>query len=357
VDCEKFDRIVLDLLYAELDELTSAAAKRHMDHCVRCHDIDAGLRATREVGVLPALDPPEGLEQRILEAERKAHAGLPLGKRLGRAITIVSGYAMRPQLAMAALLVLMIGASLLFLRARPGSSGSVHVTERGIPESEAETFSMAPAAEPESDEGSLAHGAMDDDRTAARAKRRAEDEPAPAASPGEQPSDSAGSATFAEAMHAYDSGRYAEAERMFDRIAEAGGDEAASAALNAARAARASGGCPKAAARFDQVHSRFSGSTVGNEAAWQAASCYRSLGQLERARKNYQALLSAAGYEDRARAALGSLDEAPAQVASRKAAAKMAEPPAAAAPPKASPAPPQAKPAPTAIESDNAYGF
>jgi len=26
VDCEKFDRIVLDLLYDELDELTTAAA-------------------------------------------------------------------------------------------------------------------------------------------------------------------------------------------------------------------------------------------------------------------------------------------------------------------------------------------
>ena len=83
MDCEKFDRIVLDLLYDELDELTSAAAKRHMEHCTRCRNIGAGLRATREVGTLPLVDAPEGLELRILEAERHATELLPLGKRLG----------------------------------------------------------------------------------------------------------------------------------------------------------------------------------------------------------------------------------------------------------------------------------
>ncbi len=39
MDCEKFDRVVLDLLYEELDELTAAAARRHMEHCARCRGI------------------------------------------------------------------------------------------------------------------------------------------------------------------------------------------------------------------------------------------------------------------------------------------------------------------------------
>ncbi len=122
MDCEKFDRIVLDLLYDELDELTHAAAKRHMEHCARCRAIGSGLRATREVGVLPLVEPPDGLELRILEAEQRATQLLPVGKRLGRGLSLLAGYAMRPQLAMAALLMLAIGSSLFFLRAQPGES-------------------------------------------------------------------------------------------------------------------------------------------------------------------------------------------------------------------------------------------
>jgi hypothetical protein len=102
MDCERFDRIVLDLLYDELDELTAAAARRHLDQCARCRGIMAGLRATREVGALPLVDPPDGLELRILEAERQMRAQLPLRQRAGRAVSVLAGYAMRPQLAMAA---------------------------------------------------------------------------------------------------------------------------------------------------------------------------------------------------------------------------------------------------------------
>src|SRR5687768_996022 len=99
MDCEKFDRVVLDLLYAELDELTAASAKRHTEHCTRCRGILSELRATREVGSLPLVDPPEGLELKILEAERQARRGLPARQRVGRVISLLAGYAMRPQLA------------------------------------------------------------------------------------------------------------------------------------------------------------------------------------------------------------------------------------------------------------------
>ena len=47
------------------------------------------------------------------------NAKLPLSKKLGRGVSILAVYAMRPQLA-TTLLLLMIGLSLFFLRARPG---------------------------------------------------------------------------------------------------------------------------------------------------------------------------------------------------------------------------------------------
>src|SRR5450432_2330158 len=115
-----------------------------MEHCARCRSIGAGLRATREVGMLPLVDAPEGLELRILEAERHATELLPLGKRLGRGLSLLAGYAMRPQLAMAALLMLMIGSSLLFLRAQPGDREHVLVTERGVPESDNDSVAVMP---------------------------------------------------------------------------------------------------------------------------------------------------------------------------------------------------------------------
>jgi hypothetical protein len=46
MDSDKFDRIVLDLLYGELDELTTAAARRHMDQSARAREIFAHLRAS-----------------------------------------------------------------------------------------------------------------------------------------------------------------------------------------------------------------------------------------------------------------------------------------------------------------------
>ena len=36
MDCEKFDEHVIDALYGELDELTAAALRRHVESCSRC---------------------------------------------------------------------------------------------------------------------------------------------------------------------------------------------------------------------------------------------------------------------------------------------------------------------------------
>jgi len=141
MDCEKFDQIIIDAVYEELDELTLAAAKRHADGCPHCQAAWSGLRATRKIGILPFVEAPAGIETRILQAARDAHRDLPWPRRIGRAVSWAGSYAMRPQTAMAALLLLMLGSSIIFVRAKPhpGGAGSrVNVTERGVPELAAE---------------------------------------------------------------------------------------------------------------------------------------------------------------------------------------------------------------------------
>ncbi|HWA71264.1 MAG TPA: zf-HC2 domain-containing protein [Polyangiaceae bacterium] len=378
MDCEKFDQIVLDLLYDELDEITSAAAKRHMEHCARCKEIGTRLRATREVGALPLLDAPQGLELRILEAERRARRELPARQRLGRAVSMLAGYAMRPQLAMAALLLLVIGSSLLLLRARPGEQKSMMVTERGVPEGEPETVAVVPRATPRDAAKAKQTDAPAGDERRAEAKSAAERPSLPAAPPpaaaakaaeaaasrSDELSDGAAAAragdsdrAYAEALGAYRDRRYDEAQRRFSDVASRGGDNAASAALYAAQSARARSGCPTATPLFDDVYRRYPDSPPGREAAWQAAGCYRTLGDFERARREYELLLQAPGYADRAQAALASLGDAePSEVAARKAApaashdkgaaATGAAPRAAGRPADNDFAPPPAKPSP-----------
>jgi TolA-binding protein len=360
MDCEKFDRIVLDLLYGELDELTEAAARRHIEHCSRCKGVSAGLRATREVGALPLVDPPEGLELGILEAERRINAKLPLKKRLGRGVSILAVYAMRPQLAMAALLLLMIGSSLFFLRARPGASDSVLVTERGVPEMEQEHVAIVPQGAALELAPAPAASAMPRAASAkaeALALRDRDDDKAsaPSAAIAEAPADEAkgavadaeplpGTEPAADSMEAataaFQGGRYVEAQRRFEEIAARGGTEAPAAALQAVEALRRQRGCPAAAPRYEEVHSRYRDTPSGSEAAWQAGDCYRALGELSRARQSLEALLEVAEYRSRAEAALAELTTREEQVAAaRKAKAASPAAGAAAPPPAAAPRP------------------
>src|ERR1700733_13576473 len=116
MDCERFEAALIDELYNELDELTSAAAKRHAAGCSRCASLLGGLRATRRVAVLPLVEPSVDLEDRILAPARSAQRVGPRGRRLSRAGAWAGSWAMRPQTAMAAVFVLMVGSSLLFVR-------------------------------------------------------------------------------------------------------------------------------------------------------------------------------------------------------------------------------------------------
>src|SRR5262245_44864230 len=124
MDCERFENTMIDELYDELDEVTSAAAKRHVAGCARCASLLSGLKATRRIAVLPIVEPPADLEERILAAAREAQKVVPLRGRVSRAVSWAGRWAMRPQTAMAAVFLLMIGSSALLLRNKYSASRS-----------------------------------------------------------------------------------------------------------------------------------------------------------------------------------------------------------------------------------------
>ncbi len=329
MDCERFDRNSMNLLYGELDELSEAATLRHLHHCTRCREIWGHLRTTREIAQPPQIEPPNDLAARIIAAEREAHRNLPLRERFSRTVSVLAGYAMRPQLAMAALLVLMVGSGLIFVRARPtsGNSDGMRVVERGMPSvdhpEKPQTDEMLVfGGEPDplmegSVEEQAAAGSEDDIHsvTPADEHRRREH------------------AAYGDAMAAYQQGRYAEAERLFSEVASTGGEQAASAALHEGHAARNGSGCQRAAAIYDSVAQRQGATTIGDEASWHAASCYRAMGHTAQALSHYRKLSSRGAFSERAKQALTELsptnpdqqteqDVAAAQESATKSAAK-----------------------------------
>ena len=347
MDCEHFDQIVLDLLYGELTEgETLLAARRHLERCDRCSGVLSSLRSARQATSLPKVDPPADLRHRLLDAARAAQHQVPWKSRVGRWVSWAGSYAMRPQLAMAALLMLMIGSSLMLLRARPGQAERVRITEQGTPEGDHEDSSPSPAPErvalrtaelaaPRAEASGASRGA---DTPAPQEARKAtgDNEPSPqaAAAPAE-PGAAAGQAAnaeadteaaapdeFAAAMAMYNSGDYGNAFRALDSVANKGGPNAPSAALHSARAVRSSAGCATALPRFESVMSRFGSSGVGIEARWEAAACARVLGDIARARQYYLELARLDAQRARAESELARLAPSNQQNAQRAAPAK-----------------------------------
>lgn len=194
MDCEKFDLCVMDALYGELDELTHEALKRHVEGCARCGAAWAGFKATRNLlasagassprdtvsggATLPLDEPPDDLERRILAAERTAHRGAPWHRKIMRGAAWAGSHAMRPQLAMAALFMFVIGSSLLLLRARPGTMAPpVLVSEQGRPEREAESQTIERGNRTGAPAATAAAKAAEVDR---------DDRPAPASAPNDE---------------------------------------------------------------------------------------------------------------------------------------------------------------------------
>ncbi|AUX45757.1 hypothetical protein SOCE26_072530 [Sorangium cellulosum] len=316
MDCEKFDQHVMDALYDELDELTYAAMKRHMDSCARCASAFSGLRAARDVGALPLEEPSEDLEARILDAVEVAQKKTPFRRKALRALAWAGSHAMRPQLAMAALFVLVIGSSLLLLRPKT-SMAPVRVTEWGQPASDqvepssaaAPTAFAAPAS-PASEEG--------DGRRAAEAKA-------------------------------------SEAPRPVDAVKEKGervtGDPEGSAvaAFREAQALQRKSGCSAALGKLDEVGALYPGTSAAHAAMWEAVQCHQQAGDTEKARELLLALRSTKTYSDRAERALQILDGSLAAAQSQNAATATATAGrAAAAKRAAAPAPPASAPAASA---------
>jgi hypothetical protein len=363
MDCEKFDATMIDELYGELDELTSAAAKRHAAGCSRCAELIAGLRATRRVAQLPVVEAPDDLEDRILSAARDAQKVVPFERRLARAVSGAGSWAMRPQTAMAALFLVMIGTSALFLRGRRSkapSTASVTITDRGAPAQQSTPAAAAttaldvpselnahgaprgtplatasPSAAPS--DGDLARMGDDKKRDAPLATKsesegkgygaRPEDDapgllpqsaaaPPPAAAPaatapgGAARASGASGADTSNAMAAYNAGRYDDATRLFD--ATAPGDTTSE--LWAARSTREGHGCRAAVARYD--------------AKLEGGICYRQLGNYAAASQRFNDLLSVPTHAARAQAELDKMT--PPAAAAKP--ANRASPPAKAAP-------------------------
>jgi hypothetical protein len=254
MDCDTFENHVLDLLYEEADPATQTEAKRHADGCTRCSALYASLRGARSEARLVLEEPSVELEARILAATHTVHTELPLHRRVLRWLSWAGSHAMRPQFAMAAVLVLILGSSLLLLRARPGASGAgpVAVTERGVP----------------------------------------------AADEGEAPPPPVAAAPLAPA------------EMAAAAPADAEKNQGAEAGLAEAKATEERSGCAAAAPRFDDVAKRFPSSPLATAARWEAARCYASSGQVDRARELYAALGADPLYGSRAQGALATLPAA-----------------------------------------------
>jgi hypothetical protein len=327
MDSDKFDRIVLDLLYGELDELTTAAARRHMEQSARAREIYAHFRATRQLGVLPSHAPPADFESALLAREARLMDELPVRQRMGRLVSMLAGYAMRPQLIMGALLLLMLGSSLMFVRTRPGLHLPVQVTERGSPESDVDV--VLPLAPPP---GEAAASAASSVPPAAPQSAAAE---APAASPARVPlppvasAPAGGEAPVAppmvdpieHALQLYRDRSYAEARRAFEAVARSGGPRAAEAALHAALSTRNISGCAAALAPLARVQSKFPRSSSAREAQWRSARCHEQLGDVAAARSGYEALLHLGSHARRAERALARLAGAEGKEAEGSAAA------------------------------------
>jgi hypothetical protein len=366
MDCEKYEPLLLDELYEELDELTSAAVKRHVSGCARCNGILQGMRATRRAAVLPILAPPADLEERILAAAREAQKVVPLRGRLASVVSRAGSWAMRPQTAMAAVFLLVIGASPFLIRSgRQASPSAVSVVVAGEPS----PMAAAPAASGDSLSGpaaAAAHGAgaattypptgagaggdvlaRGASAAGAAGAKRAKDDfggeanderddeakrfagasnaGVPAGAPaagfvgaatnkgGADVAEGSGDA-FSAGMAAWRLRSFAEAQRHFETAAATGD---VNAALWAAKAMReGKDGPAMALGRFDAIAQRAPGTYQGAEAQLEAARCEITLGQLDGARARLKRLSGVSSHAAVAQKELEQVD----QIAARRAA-------------------------------------
>ena len=127
LDCSKIDELMMDWLYQELDESSSARVAEHVQGCARCTAEASALQRTRAAfQELSPVDPPVALSAILLhEAARRAPAvAATAGPRLGdeggfwaRVRAFFRPIALHPAAAAVAMLVLVAGvAGTLYVR-------------------------------------------------------------------------------------------------------------------------------------------------------------------------------------------------------------------------------------------------
>jgi hypothetical protein len=218
----------------------------------------------------------------VVSNERRIREVLPLRQRISRTVSVLAGYAMRPQLTMAALLLLMIGASLFLVRSHPPDRDLVQVTERGVQEGEVDVRrsknNLAAASPTGRDLAPLL-------------------EPAPSVSAEK----CIGTSNSGCGKPRKDEGTTPKTEHDQPSSLEA--------EYRSARQLRFSSGCSAAVQNFEDIRRRQPKSDVGLAATWQAADCYSKLNRKEEARALLGLLLDSPEYSQRATAQLKALGE------------------------------------------------
>lgn len=153
MDCERLDELAIDLVdpdgVAGLDARTRREADEHLAGCTRCRDLVDRLQRGRKASAELALEEPSSfLESRILAAASAARPKPSVPLRLVRAVSIAGRWAMRPQVAMAAVFLLMVGTSVVLLRGGGVASRRTKVTEEGTPVATLELPSRDPGGAP-----------------------------------------------------------------------------------------------------------------------------------------------------------------------------------------------------------------
>jgi len=323
MDCEKFEATLIDELYGELDELTSAACKRHVEGCARCAALFGGLQATRRLAVLPLVAPSKDLEERILAAEREARKVVPIERRLSRALSWAGSWAMRPQVVMAALFLLLVGVSSSLLSGRKGDAVSAYSTPPPAEGSSAQAAApIGPTPPAELAKVDPAAASPPPVAAAPGATEAPRDEPLAFAKGPRTAYGSVsglGGAGGSDIANANSPAAGAPAARMSPppAAAAAAAQNSASSlesdpevALSTARSVRdGSGGCAQAIARYDALASRAFGTRAGYDAVLEGGQCLRSVGATEQARQHFSRLLSVPEYAARAQAGLDSLSQ------------------------------------------------
>jgi hypothetical protein len=283
MDCDQFESAMMDVLYGELDAAKRAAARDHTAVCATCAARLRGLRASRRVASVPLALSSDGLVQPVavaadertsaeggvVDSDERTSAGggvvkrgdaPSLRQRTARIVSLAGSWAMRPQTAMSAVFLVMIGTSVLLLRgkAHAPTEASVTVTQQGTP-----ALPVASAIQ----------------------------KPVEPTSP------------FEAAAIQYRAGQFDEAMRAFDALAASDPN----AELWASRSARAGKGCRAAVPRFDHLAQRAAGTPPGWDALLEGGICFRSIGNASEARVRLNALLRVDSHKERARAELDRL--------------------------------------------------